>query len=546
MVIVEQSELVTFAPAPQQYSSKGSSILRTETEAQSQTKTSWQITVRSPSINAALLMKDCGIRCQVHWFMSNGIGGMQRGGNNRHIRGTFRKRPYGFAMGLQSLTVTVNNSSFSFSNTDVMQILAGLWGYGEGYQGEPSDEAPFKFMAAKDRIEASNFPDWWADAAGDVKYDGPGALTDPIMVGDFFMPLPVGIFLSAALPRIKSMSGYEAIAVPHLNEISINVTMKPDWCKYLLQSMPYARSAARGRRVDRSLGFFQGDQIESRLSTFHGWDPDAGGGGRYELTNHNGNAPDFSDARMLVGGVAIDGVISIKKPRLCCVWSSVPSGIPPTYSLGFHRFVSYREVVEVPNAGLKATAHFSNIQLDVTPNIFIVVCRSIQDWHSCNYFAPFDWKSIKITSTTSSSPVGNIATDLRCNAVDQYRIYKSSTGNEKLSFDEWFRYRQCICFSGTELSSALAFRNCYNPVSLSVSFDFYRDAAERAPWAGSVAYTAANTEYTCYLIQVGDSVATLSEGACKVADVRLQPQQIVSSMSGAVVRKDQMLDSFGR
>ena len=68
MVIVEQSELVTFAPPPQQYSSKGSSILRTETEAQSQTKTSWQITVRSPSLKAALLMKDCGIRCQVHWF----------------------------------------------------------------------------------------------------------------------------------------------------------------------------------------------------------------------------------------------------------------------------------------------------------------------------------------------------------------------------------------------------------------------------------------------------------------------------------------------
>ena len=120
MVIVEQSELVTFVPSPpQQHSSKGSSILRTETEAQSQTKTSFQITARAPSLNAALLMKDCGIRCRVDWFMSNAGGNITRADAGEHLRGTFRKRPFGFAMGLQSLTVSVNNSSFSFTYPNI-------------------------------------------------------------------------------------------------------------------------------------------------------------------------------------------------------------------------------------------------------------------------------------------------------------------------------------------------------------------------------------------------------------------------------------------
>ena len=519
MVEVHKSELTTFNKPPQDYSAVGSSILRVETSAQSLTKTSFQISARTPSLKAALLLKDCCIRTLVKFPLYEGADRLTK----ENWTGQFKRRPFGMAYGVQSLTVTLNNASWSFSNTLLMQVLAGAFGYGDYkgqiFQNEQSDKAPYNATSPTEQEQYTSFPEYWDGAAGKE------VAGSQLACAEFVLPLPVGIFLTACLPQMKKMSGFEVESCPHVNELTITVNMKPNWIRWLLQSPAYqlgtyAPARLQDARGDRSVktGYEGGTGYDNKF--------------QIGLSGASGN-PIRWENYAVEGGAETNNAayVQVSKPRLCTVWSNVPTGIAPTHTIGYHNFVTYREVKEVAATKEKASVTFSNIQMDVTPNMMIVVVRELEDWHSANYFCPIDWSTVKIQTSTSSAPVGNIATVIKTNMFDQYRCYKNFTGNYELSYDDWRKFRQAIVISATEMSGFQAYKNCYNPLSISVSFDFYRDAGQRCPGSASAPELGRDTKYEAYLVQIGDSNAVLSEGSCKVHDIKIAAASIEAAQA---------------
>lgn len=77
------------------------------------------------------------------------------------------------------------------------------------------------------------------------------------------------------------------------------------------------------------------------------------------------------------------------------------------------------------------------------------------------------------------------------------------------------------------------FRNCYQPISLSVEFEFERDCEDMAEWGTLADNTAQASQYNCYLVTVGDSTCVFSESGIRVSDVRLKVAAVLAALQGS-------------
>ena len=494
---VGESEVVTFAKPPEQHSDVGSTLLRLEVLSSSFTANSWSIHAKSPSLSAALLAKDFCVRTRVNFKMWQNNVPVTRTNYNNTSAGNggliFRKRPWGFLQGVQSASLVINSSAFNFSGQDLAQIMSGIWGYGDkSYQGEKCDKPPFNFSEAETIQAYSDFPERW--------------IGQDVMSADFACMLPLGPFIQACWPKIQKQSKFGMISLPHCNDIELNFNMKPGWTRFLIQQCPSA--------ANRDMG------ITASTATAPAFQ--AAGGTVVQTTG------DFQNHT----GITAAYNIHVERPRLCCVWSSLPVTPPPQFPVGFHRLTSYKEVEEIVAGSSRTSVSFQNIQLDTVPFCFVVCLREIDGFQDCNYFAPVDYSTVKVTTSVSSQPCGNY-TGTRVSLQDQHRIYKEMSGNEKLSYQDWYRYRRALCFGARELGGSPGmFRNCYQPISLSVEFEFERDCEDMAEWGTLGDNTAYSSSYNCYLVTVGDSTCVFSEAGIRVSDVRLKVAAVMAALAG--------------
>ena len=165
------------------------------------------------------------------------------------------------------------------------------------------------------------------------------------------------------------------------------------------------------------------------------------------------------------------------------------------------------------------------------------------------------------SSSVLSNFVQNTITEQR-----QYELFQKYSANAMgLTFEQWKQSSQMLLFSAEELCGIGAFANSFQALTLSVSFDVYRDVNDTGftasdyyrvglaegddstQWQNSKGETR-DRGIIGRLICMEPELVSISEGAVSVEQVKLSQQEIHNQlMSGAPEVEDaNRLDTLAR
>ena len=368
--------------------------------------------------------------------------------------------------------------------------------------------------------------------------------------------------LTSAFPYLKSISGAEVGAIPHISSLELDIQWRKGFPVYWLQHRPRAQDSVAvsrgGLTADRAVNF------EDRHFNLN-----AGNAGSAPANNPallQWSTAAQIDARLGVDGkdytqyvAAVIGqgaassvqahgsLIKVYQPEMSLVWATPPESLAssllaPEFKLAHHRFVTYSQPVVFPaNNVVARDINFTSIQLDVVPSLVIsVVLGDIESFADANYSCPIQFDSLSVVTSTSSLPISNIDMS-QVSQYDQYRIFKECLGQD-IDFKSWQKYRQCVCFSAREMSAHGMIKGVYSPLSLSVSYKVDRPAQDTATidkGASSYRTVAAKgaampvRNCTAWLVILSDSQIVLKENQCSLSDVRLPAEGVLNAIRGS-------------
>jgi hypothetical protein len=261
------------------------------------------------------------------------------------------------------------------------------------------------------------------------------------------------------------------------------------------------------------------------------------------------------------------------------------------YTLPSYRFITYEDRKEIADGQQTVSINFPYIRLSNISSLYICMAEGARvdvgtgiasrsgryskasTWDAArlgvacaNRTCPIKWDTVKVSMSTSSSVLSNFVENT-ITEQRQYELFQKYSANAMgLNFEQWRQSSQMLLFSAEELCGIGAFANSFQALTLSVSFDVYRDVNDtgfvatdyytkgsgagsgKGPqWQDAKGQTKARG-VVGRLICMEPELVSISEGAVSVEQVKLSQQEIHNQLMGGApeVEDANQLDTLAR
>ena len=489
-------------------------------------------------------------------------------------------RPNAFKC-IRNATLSINGSSFSTRVDSYYTALCKL--FCDGRQEEISGAAyeSYPYSNCGDARQSLNQRGWFErcknlNARGKIKsvsYAG-GQVSDVVFEYNVKFPIWFGPFTHLGFPGLSGFDGQTVSSLPYVSDLVLECTFQddvlmdafagPDMNSYnaIASNSPYFQVKATAE-ADGTLDWMP--------NTKKMWDSAV------------------TDGIGLTTGNAATAFCAVQQPKLCYMFSEPDPekmSLASIYTLPSYRFITYEDRKLIAAGKNTVNIQFPYIRLSNISALYIcmaeaarvdvgvgVAARSSRygdagDVYNAgrlglacaNRTCPIKWDTVRVSMSTSSTVLTNFVQ----NAITEQRQYelfqKYSANAMALTFDQWRESSQMLLFSAEELCGIGAFANSFQALTLSVSFDVYRDctdthvvpkdfmSATAAAQFQSVKGQARARAVVGRLICMEPELVSISEGAVSVEQVKLSQQEIHNQlMSGAPEIEDaNQLDTLAR
>ena len=502
-------------------------------------------------------------------------------------------RPNAFKC-IRNATLSINGSSFSTRTDAYYTALCKL--FCDGRQEDISGAAyeTYPYSNCGDSKQALVQKGWYERCRNlntmgkivHVEYtlDSAKHIKDIVMQYDVKFPLWFGPFTHLGFPGLSGFDGQSVASIPYVSDLVLECTFTDD---VLMDAF-----AAPDTYVRNSLATHSPAWMQKSISDVTDWMPDT-----YAMWNSAVPGDIKATDTKYVG---------ILQPKLCYMFSEPDPdkmSIAPIYTIPSYRFITYEDRKAIKGVATKFDARvetvnisFPYIRLSNISALYIacaegarvdvsdsIAARSSR-YHNgaynfqrlglacANRTCPIKWDTVRVSMSTSSSVLTNFVSNT-ITEQRQYELFKKYSNDAMaLTFEQWRESSQMLLFSAEELCGIGAFANSFQALTLSVSFDVYRDATDTklTPNQLSAASNAAlsiavggnphvdpskpvkGNDLACAivgrLICIEPELVSISEGAVSVEQVKLSQAEIHNQLMGGApeVEDANQLDQLAR
>ena len=489
-------------------------------------------------------------------------------------------RPSAFKC-IRNATLSINGSSFSTRVDSYYTALSKL--FCDGRQEEITGAAyeSYPYSNCGDSRQVLNQRGWFErcknlNARGkivSITYNPGGQyrIKDIVFQYDVKFPIWFGPFTHLGFPGLSGFDGQSVASIPYVSDLVLECTFQDD----------VLMDAFAGPDTNRN------NSISSNSPAF--------------LLKATSNADDWmpnttkmwatcrTDTEGLTANNAATAYVALLQPKLCYMFSEPDPdkmSLASIYTLPSYRFITYEDRKTIPAGQQTVKIQFPYIRLSNISALYICMAEGSRVDVSgggkasrsgrysagnnvydearlglacANRTCPIKWDTVRVSMSTSST----VLTNFMQNTITeqrQYELFQKYSGNAmSLTFDQWRESSQMLLFSAEELCGIGAFANSFQALTLSVSFDVYRDATDTLV-VPSDFYAEAGTQFQSVkgvdrprgvvgrLICMEPELVSISEGAVSVEQVKLSQQEIHNQLMGGApeVEDANQLDTLAR
>ena len=491
-------------------------------------------------------------------------------------------RPNAFKC-IRNATLSINGSSFSTRVDAYYTALCKL--FCDGRQEEITGAAyeSYPYSNCGDYRQLQNQRGWFErcknlNSSGRVKHvkyaiGSPFQIEQVTFTYDIKFPIWFGPFTHLGFPGLSGFDGQTVSSLPYVSDLVLECTFQDD---VLMDAF-----AGPDMVADNVISSCS-PQFQVKGTSFStDWTPDT----------YNMWANAKADSKGLV--VADTQMVCLRQPKLCYMFSEPDPekmSLASIYTLPSYRFITYEDRKEIPNGTATVNISFPYIRLSNISSLYICMAEGARTdvgdgiasrsgryskgkkWDparlgvACaNRTCPIKWDTVKVSMSTSSSVLSNFVQNT-ITEQRQYELFQKYSANAMgLTFEQWRQSSQMLLFSAEELCGIGAFANSFQALTLSVSFDVYRDVNDTGLTAtdyyekgtgaavpGSQFQDAKGQTrprgVVGRLICMEPELVSISEGAVSVEQVKLSQQEIHNQLMGGApeVEDANQLDTLAR
>ena len=500
-------------------------------------------------------------------------------------------RPNAFKC-IRNATLSINGSSFSTRTDAYYTALCKL--FCDGRQEDISGGAyeTYPYSNCGDAKQGLVQKGWYErcrnlNTQGKIKsvtYNANKYIEDIVFEYDIKFPLWFGPFTHLGFPGLSGFDGQSVASIPYVSDLVLECTFTDD---VLMDCFACPDTA-----ITNGLSTHSPSYMQKSNAVGTDWAPDT-------YTMWSGAV-----AKDIVDTVA--NKVGILAPKLCYMFSEPDPdkmSIAPIYTLPSYRFITYEDRKSILGTAAGFTTRvetvnisFPYIRLSNISALYICMAegarvdvglgiaarssrRSNNAWNAqrlglacANRTCPIKWDTVRVSMSTSSSVLTNFVENT-ITKQRQYELFKKYSNDAMaLTFEQWEESSQMILFSAEELCGVGAFANSFQALTLSISFDVYRDATDTkltpvsllaavdaTPsqlWPGvphidpkkGVTGNDRKCAIVGRLICMEPELVSISEGAVSVEQVKLSQAEIHNQLMGGApeVEDGNRLDQLAR
>ncbi|MAD47707.1 MAG: hypothetical protein CMH98_22185 [Oceanospirillaceae bacterium] len=487
-------------------------------------------------------------------------------------------RPNAFKC-IRNATLSINGSSFSTRVDSYYTALCKLFcdGRQEEITGAAYESYPYSNCGDSRQVMVQR--GWFercknVNARGKVKkvsYDDAQHIKDIVFEYEVKFPLWFGPFTHLGFPGLSGFDGQTVSSIPYVSDLVLECTFQDD----VLMDAFAGPDMSRDNAIRSNSPGFQ------PLATGAGtdWMPD---------TTNIWSTCLVDDAGITEKQAVVK--CGLRQPKLCYMFSEPDPekmSLASIYTLPSYRFITYedRKAIAIDKETVKI--EFPYIRLSNISSLYICMAEAARvdvgtaiaarsgRYSAANAYnsgrlglacanrtCPIKWDTVRVSMSTSSSVLTNFVNNT-ITAQRQYELFQKYSANAMaLTFDQWKESSQMLLFSAEELCGIGAFANSFQALTLSISFDVYRDATDTHVNAGDFTMVKGGgleqfqtdkgkdraRAVVGRLICLEPELVSISEGAVSVEQVKLSQQEIHNQLMGGApeVEDANQLDTLAR
>ena len=483
---------------------------------------------------------------------------------------------------IRNATLSINGSSFSTRVDAYYTALSKLFCDGRQEQISGAAYESYPYSNCGDSRQLQHQRGWFErcknlNTRGKIVHvgfhdDGNRRIDDIVFQYDIKFPIWFGIFTHLGFPGLSSFDGQTVSSIPYVSDLIFECTFQDD---VLMDVFACPDINGNNAISSNSPGWFAKatdnatDWMPNTLAMWQSVKPDSTG-----IINSGGN------------------YVGLLQPKLCYMFSEPDPDkmvLAPIYTLPSYRFITYEDRKEIADGKSTVKIEFPYIRLSNISALYICMAEGARvdvgtgiasrssryqgttydparlGLACANRTCPIKWDTVRVSMSTSSSVLTNFVENT-ITQQRQYELFQKYSGNAMgLTFDQWKESSQMLLFSAEELCGIGAFANSFQALTLSVSFEVYRDATDTKIVAGD--YYAVDTDahgsplydgkrkgddrprgVVGRLICMEPELVSISEGAVSVEQVKLSQQEIHNQLLGGApeVEDANQLDTLAR
>ena len=483
---------------------------------------------------------------------------------------------------IRNATLSINGSSFSTRVDAYYTALCKLFCDGRQEQISGAAYESYPYSNCGDSRQLQHQRGWFErcknlNTRGKIVHvgfhgDGNKRIDDIVFQYDIKFPIWFGIFTHLGFPGLSSFDGQTVSSIPYVSDLIFECTFQDD---VLMDVFACPDINGSNAISSNSPGWFAKatnsatDWMPNTLAMWQTVKPDSTG-----IINSGGN------------------YVGLLQPKLCYMFSEPDPDkmvLAPIYTLPSYRFITYEDRKEIADGKSTVKIEFPYIRLSNISALYICMAEgarvdvgtgiasrssrylgaaydSARLGMACaNRTCPIKWDTVRVSMSTSSSVLTNFVENT-ITQQRQYELFQKYSGNAMgLTFDQWKESSQMLLFSAEELCGIGAFANSFQALTLSVSFEVYRDATDTKIVAGDFYDVDTDAHASPLydgkrkgddrprgvvgrLICMEPELVSISEGAVSVEQVKLSQQEIHNQLLGGApeVEDANQLDTLAR
>ena len=513
----------------------------------------------------------------------------QMNGQAGHLPRTYDSlciRPNAFKC-IRNATLSINGSSFSTRTDAYYTALCKL--FCDGRQEEITGAAyeSYPYSNCGDARQLQNQRGWFErcknlNSSGRVKKVSYATgstynVQDVIFTYDIKFPIWFGPFTHLGFPGLSGFDGQTVSSIPYVSDLVLECTFTDD----VIMDAFAGPDTAKSNVVSSFSPFYLPEKAADHASD---WAPDS-----YNMWQ---SCKIDSGAGLTFDAGDATKYVCLKAPKLCYMFSEPDPekmSLASIYTLPSYRFITYEDRKQIQKDSQTVNISFPYIRLSNISSLYICMAEgarvdvgdgvasrsgryskttydSARLGIACaNRSCPIKWDTVKVSMSTSSSVLSNFVQNT-ITEQRQYELFQKYSANAMaLTFEQWQQSSQMLLFSAEELCGIGAFANSFQALTLSVSFDVYRDVTDtgleaRDFFSVGTGAQAPGPQFqqnkgisrpravVGRLICMEPELVSISEGAVSVEQVKLSQQEIHNQLMGGApeVEDANQLDTLAR